>query len=60
MEEWTSALDGGGWSGSGPDRFTLEKEPPVSIGRETAWAAEPVWTLWREEKSLASAGNRTT
>jgi hypothetical protein len=32
------------------------KEPPVPTGQEAVWAPEPVWTLWREEKSLALSG----
>jgi hypothetical protein len=27
----------------------------VPIGYEAEWAPEPVWTLWRREKSAASA-----
>jgi hypothetical protein len=34
------------------------KEPPVPIGQEAGCAPEPVWTLWRREKSC-TAGNRT-
>jgi hypothetical protein len=29
----------------------------VSIGKEDGWAPEPVWTLLRREKSLASIVN---
>jgi hypothetical protein len=36
-----------------------KKEPPVSIGLEARWAAQSVSRLWRREKSLALAGNRT-
>jgi hypothetical protein len=25
--------------------------PPIPIGYEAGWAGEPVWTLWRREKS---------
>jgi hypothetical protein len=47
----TSALHRGAWSASRPSRFTPGKEPPVPIGQETVWAPEPVWKLWRREKS---------
>jgi hypothetical protein len=36
--------------------YTLRKDPPVSIGQETGWAPESVWTQKSEEKSAASAG----
>jgi hypothetical protein len=36
------------------------KEPLIPIGYEAEWAPDPVWTLWHREKSLASAGNRTS
>jgi hypothetical protein len=32
-----------------------EKKPPVPTREEARWASEPVWTLWRREKSLAAA-----
>jgi hypothetical protein len=35
------------------------KEPPVPIVQEAGWALEPVWTQRLEEKSLASAGDRS-
>jgi hypothetical protein len=50
----TSALDEGEWSASPPG-----KGPTVRIGHEAGWAPEPVWTQRLEEKSLASAGDRT-
>jgi hypothetical protein len=28
------------------------KEPPVPIGLEAGWTPEPVWTMWRREKSV--------
>jgi hypothetical protein len=34
--------------------------PLVPIGWEVEWTSETVWTLWRREKSLALAGNRTS
>jgi hypothetical protein len=48
----TSALHGDGWSVSriGPAL------PPVPVG----WAPEPFWTQMLEEKSLVSAGDRTS
>jgi hypothetical protein len=36
------------------------KGPPVRTGQEAGWALEPVWTQSSKEKSLASAGDRTS
>jgi hypothetical protein len=56
----TSALDGGEWSESSPGRaLPPGKGPPIPIGQEAGWAPEPVWTQRLEEKSFASAGDRT-
>jgi hypothetical protein len=61
----TSALDGGEWSASRPDRvlprprFAPGKGPPVPIVQKAGWASEPVWTKRLEEKSFAPAGDRT-
>jgi hypothetical protein len=57
----TSALDvGGEWSASRPGRaLPTEKGPPVPIVKEAGWDPEPVWTQRSEEKSAASAGDRT-
>jgi hypothetical protein len=52
-------LSGGKWSASRPGRFTAGERPPVPIGQQTGWFPELVWRLWRKEKSLALAGNRT-
>jgi hypothetical protein len=50
----TSALDGGEWSASLPDRALAPgKEPPVSIVQEAVWASERVWTQRLEEKILS-------
>jgi hypothetical protein len=41
----TSALEGGEWSASRPDRaLPPGKEPPVPTVQEAGWAPEPVWT----------------
>jgi hypothetical protein len=57
----TSALDGGEWSASRLGRaFTPGEGPPVPIVQEAGWASEPVWTQRIEEKSFASAGDRTS
>jgi hypothetical protein len=56
----TSALEGGEWSASCPDRsLPLGKEPPVPIVQEDRWAPELVWMQRLEKKSSASVGNRT-
>jgi hypothetical protein len=58
----TSTADGGEWSDSRPGRFT-PGERASGIHSIGGWGgggvAEPVWTLWSREKSLALAGNRT-
>jgi hypothetical protein len=50
----TSALKGGEWLTSRPDRFI-----PVSAEYESGEAAKSVWTFWRKEQSLVFAGIRT-
>jgi hypothetical protein len=32
--------------------------PPLPIQQETVWTPEPVWTIWRRDKSPDSVGNR--
>jgi hypothetical protein len=54
----TLALDIGEWSASCPGRFSLGE---TALG--TPWiggwvGSESVWTLWKGEKSLVTAGNR--
>jgi hypothetical protein len=56
----TSAVDEVEWSASRPGRaLAPRKGPPVPIGQEAGCAPEPVWTQRLEEKSFASAGDRT-
>jgi hypothetical protein len=56
----TSALDGDERLASRPGRALAPgKGPPVPIVQEAGWASEPVWTQRIEEKSFASAGDRT-
>jgi hypothetical protein len=52
----TSALEGGEWSASDPDRAL----PPVPIVQEAGWAPELVWTQRLEQKSLPTAWDRTS
>jgi hypothetical protein len=57
----TSAVDGGEWSVSRPGRaLPPGRGPPVPIGQEAKWAPEMVCTQKLDEKSLASAGDRTS
>jgi hypothetical protein len=57
----TSVIDGGERLASRPGRtFPLEKGPPVPIVQEAGWAPEPVWTQRLEQKSFASAWDRTS
>jgi hypothetical protein len=41
-----------------PAALLPNKDAPVRIGQEAVWTSEPVWTQWRREKILSSAGNR--
>jgi hypothetical protein len=48
-----SALDGGEWSASRPDRALAPgKGPPVLIVQEAGWAPDPVGTKRLQEKSF--------
>jgi hypothetical protein len=56
-----SALGGVEWSVSRPGRaLSVGKEHMIPIGQEVGLASEPVWTQRLEEKSLASARDRTS
>jgi hypothetical protein len=35
---------------------TKVKEHPFLMEEESGWATEPIWTFWRTDQSLASAG----
>jgi hypothetical protein len=49
----TSALEGGKWSASRPDRaLPPEERTPLPIGQEAGWASELVWKERLEEKSF--------
>jgi hypothetical protein len=51
----------GDWSASRPGRaLPPGKGLPLPIGQEAGWAPELVWTNRLEEKSFASAGDRTS
>jgi hypothetical protein len=53
-----SALDGGEWSASRPGLALRPGKGPIV--QEAGWAPEKVWRQRLEEKSFASAGNRTS
>jgi hypothetical protein len=54
-----SALDGGEWSVLLPGRFASgEIVPGYPLDKRLGGPTDPVWTLWRREKSWP-AGNRT-
>jgi hypothetical protein len=38
-----------------PAALSTGNQPPVSTAQEAGWVPEPVWTLWRREKSFAPA-----
>jgi hypothetical protein len=40
-------------------RFMPGGEPTVPVPYDPGLAAEPAWTLWKRDKALVSAGNRT-
>jgi hypothetical protein len=43
-----------------PAALSPGEDPPVPIGQEAGLAPEPFWTLWRREKFLDPAGERTS
>jgi hypothetical protein len=57
----TLRLDGGEWSASRPGcALRPGKGHPVPVGQEAGWAPELVWTQRLHEKSVATAGDRTS
>jgi hypothetical protein len=52
----TSALVGGEWSASRPDRFTPGERAPSTHWTGGWVGTEPVWTTWRRENSLPYQG----
>jgi hypothetical protein len=48
-------------SASSPGRALAPAKGPttIPIGQEAGWTSEPVWTQRLQEKSFASAGDRT-
>jgi hypothetical protein len=54
----TAALDGGKYSQlHAPAYLPQEKHILVRSLGEAGWGPDPVWTLWRREKSFALTGN---
>jgi len=43
-----------------PGSFILWQETSISIEQDTGWASEPVWVIWRRQKSLIPAGYRVS
>jgi hypothetical protein len=39
--------------------LVIEMNLVITIEYEAEWAPEPVWMLWRREKSVVSAGHHT-
>jgi hypothetical protein len=57
----TSALDGVNGERHAPSTlYSRGKDPPVPFVQEVGWAPDTVWTQRLEEKSFASAGDRTS
>jgi hypothetical protein len=42
-----------------PAALASGKEPSVFVEPEAEWTPRPVWMLWRREKYVFAAGNRT-
>lgn len=55
----TSAVYAGTWIATRPGRFTSLDKAPVPTESETAWAPEPVWTVYEREQSLDPTGNES-
>jgi hypothetical protein len=56
----TSTLDGVNGQRHAPPPFIPGGRTPVPILQEAEWAPEPVWIKSLEEKSAASAEDRTS
>ena len=54
------ALDGGEWLVWHVGRFSPGGRSPERIEHGAGLYPEPTWTLWRRQKCLSLAGNRTT
>jgi hypothetical protein len=49
---WTLAQDGDEWLASRLGRFIPGEDSAVPIVQDVGWVPEPIWTLWRGEKSF--------
>jgi hypothetical protein len=52
----TYILDGGEWSVSRSNRFTLGKERLAIFCEKDPWDTQPVWTRRKREKSVTLSG----